>query len=155
MEDQNSNPLILIAFIVGFVAIFGFVGLSYLKKRKRAFTGQIVDKDIVQRTRNSSMRDRERGHNGGIRIGTGGMSFGNTNTYEDHIVKIKTNEGDVVSMNVSDGMYENLNIGDTVEKPSGSMDLTVIARAANPTNPQQTVAQADPNQQPPTTPPIV
>jgi hypothetical protein len=114
-----------IALVVGiFVVITGIFVATYLHRRSETFDGEVVDKDVQEVVENSNYNQPSRGMT--FSLSGNNNQGGVTHTY---MVKIKTATGDTKSWQVSQGMYEVINIGDHVVKPSGTTTLQVTAKA--------------------------
>jgi len=116
-----TNKLIaavIILVVVGVIAL-------YIHRRQEVFEGQVVDKDIVENTSNTTPMNNHTGfHFGG--------AAGYNNVTHTYIVKVQTTEGKKITWSVSEGKYEIIKIGDHVVKPKGTTDLQIVSQPAAP-----------------------
>ena len=133
---------IIILIILG-IAVLVFIGLgvNYLKKRSSKWNAVVVDKDFREQVRNHNNRRpmRNNGIGAAINIGPQGVSIGNNNRHVtvNYFAILKSEEGKEFKWRISEGMYEKIQIGDKVEKQSGSMTLNIIESATPNNNAQQ------------------
>lgn len=125
---------LIIALFVGIVALV--VGL-YLRRRNMTFEGTVTDKDV----REEMVSNPNQSQVSGISISTnnGGMRHVYT-------IKVQTTSGKNLSWQVSEGKYQIINIGDTVNKRSGTTDIDITAKT-------QPTTQATPIPPTPPSPP--
>jgi hypothetical protein len=110
----------IVLVILVFVAIGGFLLVSYLRRRSSAFEGTITDKDVQEIVNNTK---------------TKGISIGSNNVQHHYFIKVQTDAGQTIKYPVSEGKYEQAAIGDKVSKSAGTTDIEIIKAIPNPPSP--------------------
>lgn len=113
MNDETVIMLILVA--VAAIAIFA--GVQYVRRLMQEWQGKVTDKDTRVRRHNNRNRRRRRS---GISINSG------TTTTIEHYIWVETDEGKEIKWKVTEGLYEQVGIGDRVKKDSGTTRAQLV-----------------------------
>lgn len=148
------NIVIFIVISALVVLMFGYMIISAKKRKSAVWAGTVIDKNISE-TVHSAMGNNS-GRGGGLisfNLGTGNNNQSVTKSY---YIIVKTDDGQQINWPISSGFYEQVNIGDGLSKPSGTVVPEITARSASPEIQQQipTVESNDQTFPPQTTPPF-
>jgi len=134
-----SDTLIFGLVLSFFVLIVIFIIVNNYKRKQSSWTGVVIDKGfdehIVNNTMTTSRSPRNNSAGSNIKIGNisiGGMSNRNQShvSFKYYIV-IKTQEDKELKWSISEGLYEKINLGDTLNKPSGTMIPLIVSVGDN------------------------
>lgn len=143
--DNNTLVIILISVIV--VGVIGFVLYTNKKRKDANWTGVVIDRMMSEHVNSNRMANENRA--GNISIGGFGLSSPNTVAVtHSYSLMIKSDTGETFSWQVSSGMYEEVAIGDRLEKRPGTTIPTIIQKA----QPVAPVQAPDPVSTPPVPP---
>ena len=106
-------------FILIAVIVIGFIGFSLFRSHKQknsSWSGTVIDKGYDEHVRSNQRRRQP-----GLRVG--GIGIGNIN--QQHVsvkyyIRVETLAGGELKWPVSEGLYQQINIGDKLSKESGT-----------------------------------
>ncbi|MDB5164034.1 MAG: hypothetical protein JWS12_652 [Candidatus Saccharibacteria bacterium] len=110
------KPALLVGVVV---AILAFVIGLYLRRRSMAFEGEVIDKDVREMVNNTNQGQ------GGLTINMGGNTGNVTHSY---MIKVQTSTGKTINWQVSEGKYQQVNIGDHVTKQADTTDIAITPK---------------------------
>lgn len=130
-----ANEIIIILVVVVIVAVIGFSIFQKSRRKKEQWTGVVIDKGYSETVRrDTTSRTGFRG-SGRVNInigGIGGMGMGNQNQPRhvsvNYYIVVKTETGEEIKRNVSEGFYQTVDIGDKIAKDSGTTIPKIIEK---------------------------
>lgn len=148
----------LVAIIVIIVGFFAYSIIAKKKRKDSTWTGVVIDKDILESIHNQNGTNQNSG--GLISFNFGNRSGNRSSVVHSYTIKVKTDAGEEFNWPVSNGFYEQVNIGDQLSKPAGTELPNIVQRAQQPipaaVQPVNTLNQPVDNQTPPnSTPPFI
>ncbi len=123
-----ASYIALFIFVAIVIAVIVFFAMRHSKMKSSAWRGTVVDKGTREHVRNNSVSRRNTQQNaprptltiGNVSIGQ--AQVGNlAHISVTYYVVVKTEEGNELYWNISEGLYEKVQIGDILEKSSGSL----------------------------------
>ena len=129
------DDALTLVLIVGIIGIIGGVMFMQHRKRKNAqWSGTVIDKDTKKEYIHNTRHSRRNRRRGGSGIGlAGAVLAGNSMRRGNYTLKyyifVKTDEGEEIKWEVSDGLYEEVNIGDQLKKEPGTTIPEITQKA--------------------------
>jgi hypothetical protein len=112
--QNNLVPVIIVAILV----IGGVFAIAqYFRRKGMQWSGIVIDKGYTEST-NISNRNFQNGPTTII--------LGAQRPNLKYYIVVKTNEGKELRWNVSEGLYQTFNIGDALQKNSGTLIPEVV-----------------------------
>lgn len=106
---NNSNPTALTIAIAIFGAAIVYIIYAKVKRKGASWVGTVVDKNVTE-SASSSVNDN-----------ASGLVIGNRNAVNrSYTIRIKSDSGEEFSWPVGEGFYESTNVGDRLQKDSGT-----------------------------------
>lgn len=116
----------LIYFIpILFLCMLAFFAISFYQRKSMVWTGIVIDKGFDEHTQSND-------NGGGIQIGKSLRIGGNVQNYvsRKYYIRVKTDVGQELKWNISEGLYGVINIGDRLAKDAGTQIPRVVQAAA-------------------------
>lgn len=133
MQEQQGSSWIIVLFVVVFGCFLVAFIVQKVKRRGAQWTGTVIDKSMSEDMVRDSLHDRN--DNQGLNI-----RLGNTNAVKrTYQLRIRDTAGKEFGWQVGEGVYQSVNVGDTLQKQPGTETPTVVS-AAPPSGRMQNAA---------------
>ena len=119
-------PILIVIILVG---AFSFMIIQNFRRKGMQWSGVVIDKNSsenISRSQPTVMNNQSSLTLGSIRIGGSDFQPQQRINLQYYII-VKTDDGKELRWNVSEGLYQTLNIGDKLKKDSGTMIPEVVA----------------------------
>jgi regulatory protein YycI of two-component signal transduction system YycFG len=127
--------------IILFIGVFGAIGVAlvvqHFKRKGSEWSGTVIDKDVHENVRNNTTsRHSNLDNRSGVQLGTGGPRFGMQN--QSHVtlsysIRVNTSDGKEIKWPISEGLYQQIDIGDQLQKDSGTKIPRITQKAQEQT----------------------
>lgn len=129
-----SDTLIIIIILAAFGLTGAWLLIRFIRRRTSSWRGTVIDKDFREHIRTAS-RSRNQPMGTGPAINIGGMRIGNPlQVNQSHMTMqyfaiVQLDTGKEIRWPISESLYQQINVGDVLVKPSGSTVPRIESRA--------------------------
>ncbi len=121
-----SDDLIIVLGFAIIAIILIFVAVRYFRRRAMRWTGIVIDKNYIE---NIITR---RGNGSVVKAGSFEIDMNpQTQVKKNYYIVVKTDAGQELRWDISEGLYPIINIGDRLSKEPGTM-IPMITESAKP-----------------------